>query len=419
VSEAPILRAAELKVKIERTSAVVGVVGLGVVGSLSARLFAAAGFRCIGVDRSVERIEQERDTLSGVELTTDMSALAQADIVMIAVRAGGSKDGADVSAVRSAFDSLKQQVKHPVLLLLESTVPPGTTRSLAEGCFGAKSPQAQLTCHCPERLRVGDDIEAIRGTPRLVGGITKVGAQLGVQFLAKAGITGVDASAPEVTELAKLLENCFLTTGIALMGEITRIAHALGVSAQEVARAAATKPHGYFPFQPGAGIGGHCLINDLTMLRVAAKSLGIDSELLTGVDSAAARLNTTLMRRLEQLLHARDIPMREAVVCIVGVGFKAGSSDTSQSPAADITRQLLLRGASVAYTDSLVPRFVVDGQAITRVTTPLALERADAVLLLSGDQKVNVDAVLDRIPVVLDAGGGRFTRGQAHRASVL
>lgn len=413
------MRVGELQAKIQRRSAVVGVVGLGVVGSVSARLVAEAGFRCIGIDRNAERLAELRETLSGVELGTDMSTLAQADIVMIAVRAEVTGNGADVSMVRAVLESLNRQLQHPALLLVETTVPPGTTRKLAHECFGSEALQTQLICHCPERLRVGDGMEAVRATPRLVGGMCGSAARLCVEFLASTGIHGVGASAPEVTELAKLLENAFLTTGIALMGEITRIAHELGVSAQEVARAAATKPHGYFPFQPGAGIGGHCLINDLRMLRGAADALGVESELLSGVDRAAARLNTTVMQKLEELLRARDIPLSEAVVCIVGVGFKAGSSDISHTPASEVARHLLSRGASVAYADSLVPKFEVDGKVITRVATPLALERADAVLLLSGDPQLDVEAVLDRIPVVLDAGGGRIARGGAYRASVL
>jgi len=398
--------------RIEARSALVGVVGLGAVGGISARLIAASGFRVIGVDRSASRLAQVRSLpeFQGIELAADAAALADVDVVFVAVRVESHEGRSDLAAARAALHSLRTHARNLPLILFESTVPPGTTRALAAGIFGADSPQFALVAHCPERLRVGDDIESIRATPRLLGGLSETATTLGAAFLRQLGITPVCTSGPETTELSKLLENTFLTTGIALMGEVTRIAHRLGVSAQEVALAAASKPHGYFAFRPGAGIGGHCLINDLQMLRATAAEVGLDSPMLNGVQHAADQLTGTVVRKLEELLHSRDVRLEGAQVCIVGVGFKPDSPDVTNSAAIDLVRALRTRGARVGYIDSLVDSFAVDGTALPRLE-PGATESLQALLLLGGDRATDMEALAARVPATLDASGRRLLGG--------
>ena len=405
--------------RIEARSARVGVIGLGAVGGISARLIAASGFSVIGVDRSEARLAQIRSLpeFQGIELAADASALAEADVVFVAVRVESQDGRTDLAAARAAFHSLRTHTRNVPLILFESTVPPGTTRALATEIFGADSPQAALVAHCPERLRVGDDIQSMRATPRLIGALSETATALGAAFLRQLGITPVCASSPETTELSKLLENTFLTTGIALMGEVTRIAHRLGVSAQEVALAAATKPHGYFAFRPGAGIGGHCLINDLQMLRATAVDAGIDSPMLNGVQHAAEQLTGTVVRKLEDLLQSRDVRLEGAQVCIVGVGFKPDSPDVTNSAAIDLVRALRTRGARVGYIDSLVDNFAVDGATLPRLG-PDAAGSLQALLLLGGDRATDIEALAARVPATLDASGRRLLGGREH-ASVL
>jgi UDP-N-acetyl-D-glucosamine dehydrogenase len=401
--------------RIETRSAHVGVVGLGAVGGISARLIAASGFRVTGVDRSEARLAEIRSLpgFGGIELAADAAALAEADVIFVAVRVESHEGRTDLGAARAALASIRDHARIAPLILFESTVPPGATRALAAEIFGAESLQAALMAHCPERLRVGDDIDSIRATPRLVGGLSEIATTLGAAFLRQLGIAPVCVSSPEATELSKLLENTFLTTGIALMGEVTRIAHRLGLSAQEVALAAATKPHGYFAFRPGAGIGGHCLINDLQMLRATAAGAGIESPLLDGVQHAAGQLTDTVVGRLEELLQARDVPLEGAHVCIVGVGFKPDSPDVTNSAAIDMVRALRTRGAQVGYIDSLVEDFVVDGAALPRLTVDSA-ESLQALLLLGGDRATDIRALAARVPATLDASGRRLIGGQEH-----
>jgi nucleotide sugar dehydrogenase len=215
-----------------------------------------------------------------------------------------------------------------------------------------------------------------------------------------------------VAELSKLLENAFLTTGIALMAEVTRIAHALGIEAHEVAMAAQTKPRGYYPFFPGAGVGGHCLPNDLRLLRSTAESLGLAADLLSGVERSTSRMAGTAVRRLEALMLARGSALRDSLVWLIGVGFKNGTPDTTGSPAIEVTRTLRNRGARVVYSDSQVPDFTVDDVPVTRVV-PCVPPAAAAALILSGDREIDLAVLDSAVPVVLDAGGAQMMNGHA------
>ena len=172
------------------------------------------------------------------------------------------------------------------LVIIESTLLPGLTRRFAAWL---DRPAIQVA-HAPERMRIGDDDRALRETPRLVGGLDVATTKRAIDFMHEVGLKGYSVSAPEVSELSKLLENSFLTTNIALIGDFTRLAQLSGVSATEVATAAATKPHGFMSFSPGPGIGGHCLRQDVDLVRSYAKRLGAALPTLNGVANTAQRL---------------------------------------------------------------------------------------------------------------------------------
>ena len=391
----------------------VGIIGLGIVGTATARLAAEAGHRVLGYDANpahAEEIGRKLRELS-CEISSAPAVLSSADIIVIAVRAATGLDGAtDLQPLISAFRTLADMPTRDRLILVETTVPPGTTRRLVAELPETVRATMQIA-HCPERLRVGDSLEQLRKVPRLVGGLTPAATRMGCNFIESLGIPAVPVSQPEVAELAKLVENAFLTTGIAFMGEIARIAHALGISAAEVADAAETKPHGYYAFRPGPAIGGHCLVNDLHMLRGTASSLGLTSEFLQGVGHAADGLNDNVLARLHTLLTTRDLSLRGALVWIIGVGFKLGSNDSSGSAAIGLVRLLRARGCSVVFSDSKIGSLTVDDSPVAPAPTESGSFRPQAALLLSGDPAIELGEVLARSQVVLDLGGSRIMRG--------
>jgi UDP-N-acetyl-D-glucosamine dehydrogenase len=406
----------DLAADIEAANLVCAVIGLGFIGSLSLRAVISAGFRAVGFDRSRDAVERFRmcaDPGSCV-VSDDPAVLASADVVIVAVRGKSAQGlGYDAEPLRAVAAELSRfdSARGVRLCLIESTVPPGVTRRLATEWLAGPATR-HLVAHCPERVRVGDSETAIAAMPRLVGGVEPEATDLATKFLRRLGHDPHPVSSPEISELSKLLENAFLTTGIALVADVTQVAHRLGVSADEVAAAAATKPNGYFPFHPGPGVGGHCLASDLDILRAAASDLGESTPVLDGVARRVAEMPAVTIRRLETALGWAGRPLRGSRIAIVGVGFKIGSPDLSETPAREIIRRLRHAGASVCYVDHQVPEFDVDGVPVPRVaSTEVRTERLSAALILSGDASVHFDALREATSAILDTGGGRIMRG--------
>ena len=223
-------------------------------------------------------------------------------------------------------------------------------------------------------------------------------------------------SAPEVSELAKLLENAFLTTGISLIGEITRLAHAAGVPAREVTEAASTKPHGYFPFHPGPGSAATACPTTSTCCGSTRRPRPADAD--AGRHRAGGgRAADLVVARLERLLADSGRHSRNRDVLLVGVGFKVGSPDVTETPAEPIVRRLREAGARVAYADAQVPVFAVDGVPLRRVAAAeLARERFAVGVVLAGDRTVGSRRCGERAKRPRhgrwDDHGGRFAAGE-------
>ncbi|HEU4557804.1 MAG TPA: nucleotide sugar dehydrogenase [Longimicrobium sp.] len=383
------------------------VVGLGFVGSTLADALAAAGFAVHGHDRDPAAAAAYLARSGGNRIASPAdTVLADADVVVVAVRVPVRADGSvDDEPLRAVAAALRQHSRSPRLVVVASTVPPGCTRAFAGwlgddgGCFVA---------HAPERLAAEHGWRDLRGIPHLVGGVDQASTQAAALLLGTFCDQVVPVSAPEVSELAKLLENTYRAVNIALVGEVTRIAHGFGVAAAEVCRAAATKPFGYHAFYPGPGAGGHCLPNDLQILRHAAALHGRPTPLLDGTATAAAIQPALVVDRVEALaggtLHGR-------AVLLVGAGFKPGSADTTASPVRAVARLLRERGARPAYLDGRVECLEVDGEPVPRVSPDaLGAETFAAAVVLAGDPALAA-ARLASIPVVLDAGGAHVLRG--------
>ena len=395
------------------------VIGLGFVGTCTARLLMRAGLPVHGFDLSplaVARAQTELTHDFGRQdswvLSTDPTVLAAATVVLVAVRLErGRDDGAfRGDALERVAETLNAHGSRCELVIIESTLEPGTTRRFAERWLCL--PDAAVA-HAPERLRIGDPAETVLKVPRLVGGLTTCATERACGLFRRIGIEPVPVSAPEVSELAKLLENAFLTTSIGLIGEITRLAHGLGVSAREVTEAAATKPHGYMPFHPGPGIGGHCLRNDLDLLRYHARGQEIPTPMLDGVAEVAAALPDLVLSCLERRLAALGLSLCGASVLLVGVGFKIGSSDLTETPAISIVRALRAAGATVAYVDDQVPVFAVDGLPVSRIRPDeLGRLRLTAALILAGDRELRVEDLRAACRCLVDTGGGTIMEGQ-------
>lgn len=414
--------AARLGERIHNRTASCAVVGLGRVGTMQASLLLDAGFRVSGFDTDPAAVNAFRDTMrergAGAPEGTFSSSenvLAAAEIVVVCVRVAIDEHGApDLSALLATANALSRQCTGPVLVLIVTTVVVGTTLQFATEWLAPKPGAHWFVAGSPERLATHQSMTEVFATPRLVAGVDALAADLGEAFVATLCAQVVRVSRPEICELSKLLENAFRTQCIALVGELTRTAHALGLSAAEVCEAAATKPFGYFPFHPGPGIGGHCLPNDLRLLQASCRKAQEPSALLETVAQVIDHMPRTTVRRLERLMRNRTL--QQATVLIVGVGFKPGAEDPAASPAMTVMEQLLEAGATVSYLDDWAAAVEVRGERIERVAADqMSSRRFDAVVVISGAQQVTIQQLEAVSDLVLDAGGAQVMSGDRQR----
>ena len=404
--------AASLGAKLDDRTLRCGIVGLGFVGTLIAQGLAEAGFPVDGYDRSPEAVAQfcATDGLETAHAGSSGDRLADADAIVIAVRmAPGHPSAAWSEPLASVGALISGLPREPRLIVLASTTPVGATRSFASRWTPGDT---TFVVHAPERMQVGSDLDDVKSIPHLVGGLDPVATELGARLIRSYCAEVVPVASPEISELSKLLENAFRAVGIALISEVTKVAHAAGAQASDVATAAATKPFGYFPFHPGAGVGGHCIPNDLEILRASAAAENVLTPLLEAAGRALGEMPSICVDRLEDLLEERGSLLREAQVLIVGTGFKVGSGEQMASPAEPIVRCLRARGASPCFLDSSNDQFIVDGCPVPRLlASTLAPAMFDAVLVVSGDDDVTVDQICGSSAIVLDVGGGAILAG--------
>ena len=405
--------------RIDSTAAHCSVIGLGYIGTAFFEALAGAGYSVFGHDRSPAAVtrfqESHRDLLAlgRCAVGADPAGLRDSDVVVVAVRLPVGNDGTvTFEPLESALISLSAHPQAERLVIIECTLPVGTTRDMADFLISHQPGSQLFVAHVPERLRAGDREWTIQRIPHLVGGIDQASTALAVRFLSTICDDVIPVSRPEVTELSKLLENAFLTTNIALVGEITAVASHFGLSAAEVVGAAATKPFGYLKFHPGPGVGGHCLPNDLALLRSEVHRAGVEGTLLDGVSTRLLAMPGYVVDRLECLAAEVNATLANSRVLVIGVGFKIGSHDTTESPAIGVITALRLRGATPVYFDSGVSSFAVSGVLVERITAEnLQDERFPFGVILSGDRTLESKTLVAAVDCLLDAGGGRILVG--------
>ena len=399
----------------------VGVIGLGYVGLPLAVEFAENGDEVVAVDvddaktgaitagRSyVEDIPSERLAAVSERITasTDYALLSDCDAVLICVPTPLTANREpDLGPLLAASRMLAGVVRAGQLIVLESTTYPGTTREqvlplLQDGGLAVGSDIH--VAFSPERVDPGRTDYTMRNTPKVVGGITPACTERAAELYGRICDHIVRVSGPEPAEMAKLLENIFRSVNIALVNELAILAERMGLDIWEVIDAAATKPYGFMRFEPGPGMGGHCLPVDPFYLTWRAREFHMSTEFIELAGKVNQQMPHYCVERIERALNDARKPVRDSRIAILGVSYKGGVGDIRESPALRIMEILAQRGAVLAYHDPHVPALPELGLQ----STPLQQATdADAVVLVTAHPGIDHLAIADRAELFVDLRG--------------
>jgi len=417
----------------------IAVFGLGYVGLPLATEFALAGFRVCGVDVDPDRVERVNRgdsyvgdvngaILAGVVAKkllaahTDPAVVAECDAAIICVPTPLRKTkDPDVSFIVDAVSKLRAHARAGQLIVLESTTYPGTCEELVAPMLaetGLELGRDLFLAFSPERVDPGNRQFTTRNIPKVVGGINEASTRV-ARALYGAIIQHVHpVSSTKTAEMVKLLENTFRSVNIALINELALICDRMGVDVWEVIEAAATKPFGFMPFYPGPGLGGHCLPIDPIYLSWKAKLLDVEASFIDLAAKVNAAMPRHVVEKIAAALNDEAKPVRGSRILILGVAYKRDVSDIRESPALDILKHLIARGANVAYSDPHVPRLEYDGVELASVElTPETLAAQDCVVIVADHSAFDYQAVVENARLVVDTRNA--TKGVTGRARVV
>lgn len=368
-----------------------GVVGLGYVGLPTALAFVAGGGRVVGYDVSeprrtaiahgeVDLLPRDLDRLAALQgddrlvVTGDADRLAEADAVIVCVPTPVDHHlTPDLSALRAACRVVVERARPGQLLVLTSTTYVGTTRDLLEGPLRARGLEPGVDVHVafsPERIDPANVDFPVEATPRVVGGLTPACTRVAAEVLRRTAPLVHEVSSPEAAEMTKLHENTFRAVNIAYVNEMAEVCQRLGLDVTEVIGAAATKPYGFMRFNPGPGVGGHCIPCDPHYLLWQLRADRTEAPVIDAAMRAVAARPGHVVQRARDVLAEAGTALRGARVLVVGVSYKPGVADVRESPALEIIDRLRRGGAEVSYADPHVDAIAVDDGVLTGTDHP-------------------------------------------------
>lgn len=423
--------------KFKTRTAKVAILGMGYVGLPLAVVFAEAGFEVTGIDPVESKVEAlnrgesyildvpheqvkrlvERGRLKA---TTEYAALQEADAVSICVPTPLRKTGdPDLSFIVSAAEGLAPYAHPGMVIVLESSTYPGTTRELVLPALyarpGLEIGENIFLAFSPERVDPGRKDWTTYNTPKVLGGITPHCTEVAAAWYGQALQTVVPVSSTEVAEMAKLLENTFRMINIGLVNELAIMCNRLKVDVWEVIEAAATKPFGFMKFTPGPGLGGHCIPIDPLYLSWKLKSLNYTARFI----ELASEINTNMPRfvvgKVQDALNDHHKPLRDSKVLVLGAAYKPDVDDLRESPALDVIHLLREKGALVSYHDPYIPVIDHNEYHLETVDDLMgAVGEADCVVIITNHSVYDYPSILDRAKLIVDTRNALGKQGRNH-----
>jgi len=401
----------------------IGIVGLGYVGLPLAVAFAEAGHEVVGLDTDARKVEALGAGHSYVEDIPD-AALAplgerlrasieetelescEAVIVCVPTPLTGAREP-DLTYLTESATALSKVLQQGQLVVLESTTYPGTTRErlqpILEQGSNLKVGRDFHLAFSPERIDPGRTDYTVRTTPKLVGGITPECAERARELYELVCDEVVVLSAPEAAELAKLLENIFRSVNIALVNELSQLCDRLGIDIWEVIEAAATKPFGFMRFDPGPGMGGHCLPVDPFYLAFKAREHDFYPEFIELAGKVNRAQPGYCVDRIARALNEAERAVKGAKILILGVSYKPGVGDVRESPALEIVALLRELGAEVSYHDPFVPELAEYN--LSSADLDEGLRSTDLVAIVTAHPGIDYGAVVAAASLTIDFRG--------------
>lgn len=421
--------------KIANKTARVCVIGLGYVGLPLAVELAREGFPVVGLDTDARKVaallrgvSHIRDVPSEKIMplitqkkfmpTSDYDAIREVEIIFICVPTPFDQMKApDLASVRQATEGIALRLRAGQLVILQSTTFPGTTEEVCLPILEKSGLRAGKDFHLafsPERIDPGATRSAgwnVKNTPKVVGGLTPKCAELAKALLVNLTKEVYIVSSPRTAEMTKLLENIFRSVNIALVNELALLSERMNINFWEVIEAAKTKPFGFMPFYPGAGVGGHCIPVDPYYLSWKAREFDFNTKFIELAADINQGMPYHVVKMLSDSLNRLGKSVNGSNVLVLGVAFKFGVDDARNSPAERVIEMLLNRGARVQYHDPYVPTFHVGGNVFHRdhvelKSVPLTqdlVSACDGVVIVTAHREVDYGMVVKCAPLVIDS----------------
>src|SRR2546423_727515 len=409
----------------------VGIIGLGYAGLPLAVACAQEGCEVVAVDVDARKAEaigagdsyiedvssEDLKAASGrIRATTRYQPLADTEAVLICVATPLTPNREpDLGSLIDASRALAEVLRRDQLVVLESTTYPGTTRERVAPLLEESGLAAGRDFHLafsPERVDPGRSDYTLRNTPKVLGGLTEACADRAEALYGLVCDNLVRVSSPEAAELTKLLENIFRSVNIALVNELAMLTDRMGIDVWEVVEAAATKPYGFMRFEPGPGMGGHCLPVDPFYLSWRAREFDVATEFIELAGKINQQMPYHCVAKAQRALNDRGLSVKGARIAVLGVSYKPGVGDVRESPALKIISLLHELGAQVLYHDPHVASLA----EFSLTSTPLveAISDADLVIIITAHPEVDHELVARRSRLVGDLRGRTPTTSAAH-----
>jgi UDP-N-acetyl-D-glucosamine dehydrogenase len=413
-----------LRTKLQQRNATAAVIGLGYVGLPLALEIASAGFNVVGIDLDQSKIDKLKrgssyigdvsdEAIAGAiktgrfAPTFDFSALRDVDTASICVPTPLSKSrDPDISFILAVTGKIRRYLHSGQLIVLESTTYPGTTDELILPELESSGLQVGkdfFLAFSPERIDPGNAAFNTRNTPKIVGGITDTCTEIAHIFYSQFIERVIPVSSTKCAEMVKLLENTFRSVNIGMVNELALMCDVLGVDVYEVIDAAATKPFGFIPFYPGPGLGGHCIPIDPHYLAWKLKALNFQARFIGLAAEINGMMPAVVTNLVGEGLNRFSRSIRGSKVLILGVAYKKNVSDCRESPALDVMRMLIEKGAILSYNDPFVTTLRMNGKTLKSVElTPANIQTQDCIIILTDHSNYDFRRIIAASKFVVD-----------------